>query len=474
MHRLVHAAARSYVRRSNRVTDIRTLALEHLDSIFPARAARKQDDGAFRAFWGSHTAHARRLLEDDSVMECVKLDSRQKFSLYKKFGIQYHNREWLIRAYEWCRLNLHENDPEYVDTQCWLAMISGRRIDRTGKAIELLESVVQKEDALPGLNTNLSNRISKKDKLASMYDSEGMTSKVVEILESTAAIRSETVMYQQSLGSAYYKDWQAHKAIEMFKSAITIEPDHHSFLLRRIFLRRQLGLAYYRSEQAHKALDVFETLDSRPMNLESSSSTKLDWERIVGEAYCKIGRADKAIKMFDDALTAYGETSREGPRDNYSLLGLSLRLGQAYYLDGQVSKSIDLLRRLEREQKERIGKRPIAYTLEPTQYHLSIAYYVAGQKDDAVMLLRKLFYDGNEAVYDLDSEYLGVWTEEAQDLACYDHVMEKTIELLGHVDASLATQFSSEDPCRILSQRALAIFREQAKRIQAHKLSPGS
>ncbi|GAB7336817.1 hypothetical protein MBLNU13_g11325t2 [Cladosporium sp. NU13] len=257
MHRLVHVAARVWVREDGVMTETQKTALEHLCDIFPS------DDYNNREVWRNFIPHASRMRDARNGEH-----RGAQGALYLKVGrcllVDGRTREavgWLEESRD-LRADLPENDADRLLTQHVLAM-AYQADGQIKDAVRLLEQVVAIRERV--LAEDHPNPLASQGVLASAYLANGQVKDAVRLLEHVVAIHKRVLaedhpnrlVSQHQLASAYLANGRIKDAVRLLEQVVAINErvlaeDHPD----RLASQGVLATAYQANGQIEKAVQL--------------------------------------------------------------------------------------------------------------------------------------------------------------------------------------------------------------------------
>jgi hypothetical protein len=207
MHRLVHVAARVWVRQEGMTIETQRKTLEHVCNIFPS------DDYENREAWREYMPHAARLNDTKGgenaeirgtlclkVGRCLRVDGRILDAV-----------RWLAESRD-LRSTLAEEHPSRLHSQHELAS-AYQANGQVKDAVQLLEHVVAIEKRV--LAEEHPSRLASQHNLASAYQANGQVKDAVQLLEHVIAIEKRVLAedHPDRLASqrALVRAYEAHR-----------------------------------------------------------------------------------------------------------------------------------------------------------------------------------------------------------------------------------------------------------------------
>jgi len=187
------------------------------------------------------------------------------------------------------------------------------------------------------------------------YDKSGQIAQAIDAYRQALRIDPEHAGAWSNLGNAYADSGQSAKAIDAYRQALRIDPEH-----ARAWYN--LAVAYADPGQTAQAIDAYRQA------LRINSEYAKAWNNL-GNAYHRSGQIVQAIDAYRQAL-------RINPEDT----GAWYNLGNTYHASGQTAQAIDAYRQALRINPE----------FAEAWYNLGATYKFAGQNDRALEVYRQL------------------------------------------------------------------------------------
>jgi tetratricopeptide (TPR) repeat protein len=410
MHRLVHLAARVWVREEGVMVETQKTALEHLCGIFPS------EDYENRGVWREYIPHASRMRNakdgDHSgargklclkVGCCLRVDGRIRDAV-----------GWLEESRD-LRADLLDDDADKLSTQHELA-IAYQANGQVKDAVRLLEHIVAISER--ELVEDHPDRLASQHELARAYQANGQVKDAVRLLEHVVAIQErvlaedypDRLASQHELARAYKANGQVKDAVRLLEHVVVIQErvlaeDH----LNRLASQHELAIAYQANGQVKDAVRLLEHV-------------VVIQERVLAE-------------------------------DHPNRLASQHGLARAYHANGQVKDAVQLLqhvvaiweRVLVEDHPDRLH----------SQHNLAMAYQANGQVKDAVQLLEHVVAIQKRVLAEDHPDQLASQHELARVYQANRQVKE-AIRLLEHVVAIEERVLAEDHPSRLASQHELA------------------
>jgi tetratricopeptide (TPR) repeat protein len=384
MHRLVHVAARVWVKQKGLVVETQRKALEHLSRAFP------WDKWDNREIWREYIPHAARMRDakdgghaDARWMlcfkagRCLRLDGRIRDAV-----------RWLEESLD-LRAHLPEDDENRLSTQHALATAYEAN-GQVRDAIKLLEHVVAIRQVLSEDDPNLR---ASQHVLAMAYGANGQLKDAIKLLEHTVAIERvladdhpDRLASQHALARAYNANGQARDAVQLLGHVVSIlqkvlAEDHPN----RLASQHELASAYQANGQVRDAVQLLEHVVAIKRVLADDHPDRLASQHALARAYHANGQVKAAVQLLEHVVAMKRVVLAE---DNSNRLASQHELARAYLDSGQVKEAAQLL-----EHVVKIWQRVLAEDHPDrlvSQYGLAFAYLEDGRVVDAVLLLEKV------------------------------------------------------------------------------------
>ncbi|KAI4940762.1 hypothetical protein J4E91_011249 [Alternaria rosae] len=452
MHRLVHLATRSWVKKHGNAGEVAEDAVRHVADVFPS------DDYENRAMWRGYLPHALRLLSSGQhssaweqsdlcllVGRCLRVDGRIQEAVV-----------WLERSCEQ-RSQLSEDDPSRLASQHVLAM-AYEADGQVHRAVELLEHVVDVEEKT--LAAEHPDRLASQHALAGAYQADGQVHKAVALMEHVVEVREKTLALehphrlasQHNLAIVYQAEGQVHKAVALMEHVVevqekTLAPEHPD----RLASQHALAMAYQADRQVHKAVGLMEhVVEVQEKTLALEHPSRLASQHALAGAYQADRQVHKAVALLEHVVEVKEKTlAPEHP----SRLASQHNLAGAYQADGQVHRAVGLLEHVvEVREKTLAPEHPQRLA---SQHALAGAYQADGQVHKAVELLQHVVEVKEKTLAPEHPSRLASQHELARAYQA-DGQVHKAIELLQHVVVVEARTLREDHPSRLVSVKALA------------------
>ncbi|KAM0817164.1 hypothetical protein AB5N19_02967 [Seiridium cardinale] len=386
MHRLVHMAARIWIRQHDRLERATFDAISHINGKFPF------SDPKDRKLWRVYLPHAIRLLGENNgtpfqdtydlsyrVGACLREDRRFRESI-----------KYFTAVYEYRRANLPEDNLGRLSAEYGLAS-AYLNDSQIKKAVEMLEHVVSIESQTLAEKDN--TRLSAEHALAGAYLADMQIEKAIDIYRHIVDIRSRTLdeedqarlASEHELARAYCLDRQFEKAVGLLEHVVDVrrrsldEEDYD-----RLVSENQLAVAYInvgRNKEAVAILEYVVEVEARVLNEEDPS--RLNAKHTLAAAYRKNGRIKEAIAILEQVVEVRSQILQETHRDR---LTSQLALGSAYLEGGRIKEAIAILEHVV-EVRSQILQETHRDRLT-SQHRLARAYLEDCRAGDAIRLLQ--------------------------------------------------------------------------------------
>jgi tetratricopeptide (TPR) repeat protein len=259
MHRLVHVAARVWLRQNGLMVETQKRALQHLSNIFPS------DEHTNREVWREYIPHVARMRDDEAgehvdirgalylqVGRCLRVDGRMRDAI-----------GWLEESRD-LRAGHSEDHSDKLLTQHVLAIVYQAN-GQVKDAVRLLEQVVAIRERV--LAEDHPDRLASQGALASAYQASGQVKEALQLREYVTKIRErvlaedhpERLASQGNLASAYQANGQVKDAVQLLEHVVAIHKrvlaeDHPD----RLASQHSLAIAYQANGQVKDAVRLLE------------------------------------------------------------------------------------------------------------------------------------------------------------------------------------------------------------------------
>jgi tetratricopeptide (TPR) repeat protein len=388
MHRLVHVAARVWIREKGLMVETQKKALQHLSNIFPS------DEHTKREVWQEYIPHVARM-RDVKTGEHVAVRGKLCLQVGCCLRVDGQIRDavgWLEESRD-LRKSLPEDDADRLLTQHVLAM-AYQANGQVRDAIRLLEQVVAIREQV--LAEDHLDRLASQAVLARAYQANGQVRDAIRLSEQVVAI-SERVLaedhpdrlaLQAVLAIAYLDDHrQVEEAVRLLERVVAISKrvlaeDHPD----QLAWQHSLAMAYLDHRQVEEAVRLLEQVVAiSEQVLAEDHPNRLASQAVLARAYQANGQVGDAIRLSEQVVAI---SERVLAEDHPDRLASQAVLARAYQANGQVGDAIRLS-----EQVVAIHKRVLAEDHPErlaSQHELSIAYLANGQIKEAVQLLEQV------------------------------------------------------------------------------------
>jgi tetratricopeptide (TPR) repeat protein len=303
MHRLVHVAARIWLRQEGLMVETQRRALKHLSDIFPS------DDYDNRKIWREYIPHVTRMRV---TRECESAEVRGELCLKVGRCLEIDGRirdavDWLEESRD-LRSSLPESHPDRLHSQHALA-IAYQAHGQVKEAVQLLEQVVAMNNQL---EEDYPDRLASQHSLAIAYQANGQVVEAVRLLEHVVAIREQVLLEdhphrlasQHTLARSYTANGQTKKAIRLLEHVVAVRErilveDHP----HRLVSQAVLASAYQANRQAYKAVRLLEhvaTINQRMLAEEHPD--RLASQHSLGIAYQVNGQVKEAVQLLEHVV----------------------------------------------------------------------------------------------------------------------------------------------------------------------------
>jgi tetratricopeptide (TPR) repeat protein len=304
MHRLVHVAARVWLRQNGLMVETRKRTLQHLSNIFPS------DEHTNREVWREYIPHVARFRGIKAgehvairgelclqVGRCLRVDGRIRDAV-----------GWLEESRD-LRSNLPEDHRDRLSTQHVLAM-AYRANGQVKKAVRLLEQVVAIRERV--LAEDHPNRLASQHELASAYRANGQVKDAVRLLEQVVAIRErvlaedhpDRLASQHTLASAYRANGQVKDAVRLLEHVVAIHKrvlaeDHPD----RLASQHNLARVYRANGQVKDAVRLLEYVVAiNERVLAENHPSRLASQHELARAYQANGQVKDAVRLLEQVV----------------------------------------------------------------------------------------------------------------------------------------------------------------------------
>jgi tetratricopeptide (TPR) repeat protein len=456
MHRLVHLAARIWVREEGLTAEAQKRALDHLSNIFPSA------DYYNREVWREYMPHAARMdiMKQSEhanirailclkVGRCLRVDGRIRDAV-----------GWLEESHN-LKMGFPEDHPDRLSTQHALA-IAYQADGQVKKAVRLMEQVVANRERL--LAEDHFDRLTSQVMLASAYQFDGQMEKAVCLLEHVVAIEGrlleedhpDRLTSQHELASAYQATGQIKEAVQLLEYVVVIRKqvlaeDHPDLLASQDVL----SIAYKDNGQVEEAVRLLErvvAIHERVLAIDHPD--RLTSQHNLARAYQGNGQVKEEVQLLEHVVAIREQVLT---KDHPDRLASRHNLAVAYQANGQVEAAVWLL-----EQVVTIRGQVLAEdhpSRLASQHALAIAYQSNAQVKDAVRLLEHVVAIEGRFLADDQASRLA---SQAALASAYqaDGQAKKAVRLLEHVVAIRERVLAEDHPHRLASQHNLAIAYE--------------
>jgi tetratricopeptide (TPR) repeat protein len=384
MHRLVHVAARVWIREKGLMMETQKRALQHLSNIFPS------DEHTNREIWREYIPHIARIRDVEAgghiyvrgalclqVGRCLQVDGRIRDAV-----------GWLEESRD-LRSSLREDHRDRLSTEYELAS-AYQANGQVKDAVQLLEHVVAIRERV--LAEDHPDRLASQHELARAYEANGQVKDAVQLLEHVVAIEGQVLVQdhpsrlasQHGLASAYQADGQVKDAVRLLEHVVAIEgrvlvEDHPD----RLASQAVLASTYQANGQVKDAVRLLEHVVAISERvLAEDHPSRLASQQELASAYQANGQVKDAVQLLEHVVAIRERVLAE---DHPSRLASQQELASAYQANGQVKGAVRLL-----EQVVAISERVLAEdhpSRLASQHNLARAYQANGQGKDAVRLL---------------------------------------------------------------------------------------
>ena len=385
MHRLVHIAARVWVRKENLTKETQTKAIKHLASTFPF------SDGENQLLWREYLPHAQHALQVSQDYQ-----DEERFQLLYRVGCcLYEDRRYkeavvaLEKTYQWRKQYFAEEHDSRLLSEHWLAgaYLKTRQIK---EAIEILEHVVAVQKKR--LNKEDHDRLRSENNLAIAYLKNRQIKKAIEILEHVVAVQKKTLNEEDHdrlgsehwLAKAYFDNQQTKEAIKIFEHVVavrrkTLNKEDHD----RLGSEHWLAKAYFNNQQIKEAMKIFEHVVAvREKTLNEEDQNRLGSEHNLAIAYVESQQIKEAIKIFEHVVALRKKTLNE---EDQNRLRSEHELAEAYFKNQQIKEAIEIFEHVVAVQKTILNEKD-DFRLA-SEYRLARAYFENRQIKEAIDIL---------------------------------------------------------------------------------------
>ena len=306
MHRLVHLAVKTWMRKENVVDYWKVKTIEHLANIFPF------DEWENRSIWQAYVPHTLRVLQDTEQMiserravlclrlgQCLLVDGRTSEAV-----------KWCKECFLWRKLSLFEEDAELLQSQHELA-VAYRSNGQVKEAVELLEKVVAIRARV--LAEDHPGRLASQHALAVAYELNGQVKEAIELLEKVVAIEArvqaedhpDRLASQHALAVAYRSNGQVKEAVELLEKVVAIRArvlaeDHPG----RLASQHALAVAYELNGQVKEAIELLEKVVAIEARVQAEDHPdRLASQHNLALYYESSDQINKAVSLMQHVVT---------------------------------------------------------------------------------------------------------------------------------------------------------------------------
>ncbi|KAF2149847.1 TPR-like protein, partial [Myriangium duriaei CBS 260.36] len=337
MHKLVHAAIRTWIMAKGNAVDVAKQAIEHLSKIF------RSNEYTTRGVWADYLPHVCRAL---SLQAEIPLDEpfEPGFTLRFWVGRFFVADGQIKNAIKHLReALLSPDDPDLLESKHRLA-VAYLDDGRGREAVDLLEHVVTIRKTLA---ENHPGRLSSQLQLGRAYTLTDQMNKAFPQLQTVVNVREATLTRdhpdlltsQHQLALACLEVGRVKAAIELLEHVFEARQRLAEDNPDRLVVQRDLGAAYVADEQVNKYFPLLDRVVTiQRQILDPRHPDRLDAEQYFAVACLCIMQTKTAV----DWLTYILEKRRESLIDDHpDVISTRLTLARAYYYNRQISQSVE-------------------------------------------------------------------------------------------------------------------------------------
>jgi tetratricopeptide (TPR) repeat protein len=453
MHRLVHVAARVWVKQKGLMMETQKRALEHLSNIFPTA------EHTNREVWREYIPHAARLRGAGGhghaevrgrlyrqVGKCLRVDGRIRDAV-----------SWLEESRD-LRISFPEDHAGRLLTQRELAIAYGKN-GQVKEAVRLLEHVVAIHGRVPG--EDHLDRLASQHVLASAYRDNGQVKEAVRLLEHVVAIQArvlgenhlDLLASQHSLAIAYRANGQVKESLLLLEQVVAIRErvqveDH----LDRLASQHELAIAYEADGQKREGLELLEhVLAIHKRVLAEEHPHRLSSQQNLARAYWANGQVKDAVRLLEHVVAIRERVQVE---DHPDRLASQHDLARAYLANGQVKEAVRLLQKVVAIRERVLGEdHPDRLA---SQAVLASAYQANGQAKESLLLLEHVTAIHRRVLPEDHPDRLA-----SQRLLAMSYTLNTqlndAVRLLEHIVVIEERDLVQDHPDRLISRRTLAM-----------------
>ncbi|KAJ5390608.1 uncharacterized protein N7496_001676 [Penicillium cataractarum] len=398
LHRLVHLAMRSWLRKNGNLLTQTVTTLARLVEVFP------NDDHTNRALWKACLPHALNVVHKDEVQNMPK-----RYELLFKVslclladGRTTEAIEYLTDLNDWQKSPYDQHHPFILASQHELArayLVNGR----ARNAVELLERVVAIEgETLAEEHPSL---LGSQYTLAAAYRANTQIPEAVKLLRHVVAVKLRTgsqqdlslLASQQELAGACAANGEIQEVMELLehiKQAVklleyvvtlqegTLAPEQPSLLASQ----HELAVAYRADGQIKKALELLErVVKIKEETLNEAHLSFLASQYELAETRAANEQIIEAIELFEDVVTVQKRTLARG---HHFRIKAQHELAAAYRVNGQIKEAVEVLEHVVAIEVENLAdEHPNQLT---SQYLLAGAYRANEQIGEAANVFQQI------------------------------------------------------------------------------------
>jgi tetratricopeptide (TPR) repeat protein len=452
MHRLVHVAARVWIREKGLMMETQRRALQHLSNIFPS------DEHTNREVWREYIPHVARI-GDVKVGEHVDIRGELCLQVGRCLQVDGRIRDavgWLEKSRD-LRAGLTEDNPDRLNSQHSLA-VAYQANGQVKDAVWLMEHVVAIQERV--LAEDHPDRLTSQAVLASAYQANGQVKDAVRLMEHVVAIRERVLAEdhpyrltsQHELASAYQANGQVKDAVRLLEQVVAI---HKRVLVEdhphRLTSQGVLAIAYRANGQVKDAVRLLEHVVAiHKRVLAEDHPDRLASQHNLAIAYQANGQVKDAMRLLEQVVATRERVLAEDHPDRLASQGV---LASAYLDNGQVKDAVRLLEHVVAINEKVLAEdHPDRLAL---QHGLARAYQANGQVKDAVRLLEQVVAIHKRVLVEDHPDRLASQHELARAYLANGQVKD-AVRLLEHVVAIEGQVLAEDHPDRLASQRSLA------------------
>lgn len=249
-----------------------------------------------------------------------------------------------------------------VHSICYQTAAFLQKDGRTTEMVDIYESLaaIRKET----LTEAHPVRLDSQHQLATAYQINGRIKDAIEVFEHVVAVQKKTldrkdhsrILSEYALAGAYLEDRRIQNAIEILEHVVAVmketSDEKDESLLRA---EHALGSAYVDNGQLEEATKIFEHVVAvMQETLDETNQSRLTSEHALASVYLDKGQMVEAIKIFEHVVAVRTETLDE--KDHSRLLS-EHALASAYLDDGQIKNAIEIFEHVVTVRRETLNEK---------------------------------------------------------------------------------------------------------------------